>query len=174
MAAFEDALGVLLAHEGGFTDHPSDPGGATNYGISLRYLEESGIDPNEDGTIDLRDVRNLTLEKASSIYRTYWWDPMFLSQVNDQVVATKVFGMAVNMGIGTGVRLLQEVLVLLGQVVSIDGRMGPQTINATNGVDPRWIMAELRCAAAKRYRDLIDRNPKLNAFRIGWMRRAYA
>lgn len=48
MRPFEDFVKVILKHEGGYVDHPNDPGGATKYGISLRFLQKNGIDLNLD------------------------------------------------------------------------------------------------------------------------------
>ena len=56
MAAFEDALDLVLKHEGGYVNHPKDPGGETNYGISKRAYPDL-------------DIRHITEEEVASIYR---------------------------------------------------------------------------------------------------------
>jgi lysozyme family protein len=63
MSDFNQAVKVILQHEGGYVDNPNDPGGATNYGISLRFLAdhpESG-DFNGDGEVDAEDIANMTV-----------------------------------------------------------------------------------------------------------------
>lgn len=174
MARFEDAIGTVLAHEGGFSDDPVDPGGATNYGVSLRFLRDAGIDLNQDGVIDERDVRSMTVEQAVAVYRSEWWEPLQLGAIAVQVVATKIFDAAVNMGSGTVVRMVQQCLSRLGVMLAVDGRMGPQTLGALNHVDHEWFLTEFRAALAARYRYLIEQHPQLARFRLGWMRRAYA
>ena len=58
MGCFSKAITVILKHEGGFSNHSSDPGGATNYGISLRWLKSEGLygDLDDDGDVDIDDI----------------------------------------------------------------------------------------------------------------------
>lgn len=172
MADLQAALSTVFRHEGGLIDHPSDPGGVTNFGISARYLVDSG----RASTVEVRDmILAMTKERAATIYRDDWWKPLRLAQIYSQTVATKTFDMSINMGVKTGAKMLQRCVNIIepdGRV-EVDGVIGPVTILATNRIDPYWVMAEFRVAAANRYRSLIKRNPDLAAFRKGWMRRAY-
>lgn len=156
---FRRAVEVVLKHEGGYVNNPSDPGGETKYGISHRSY------PN-------LDIKNLTKEQAIEIYRKDWWDRLHLGEIKDPDVATKVMDLCVNMGARTGIMLLQRALTDVGHPVAIDGRMGPQTIAATNAADPQRLLAALRARAAERYKQLAEKNPKLAVFLPGWLRRA--
>lgn len=158
---FQKAIAVVLAHEGGYVNNPADPGGETKFGISKRSY------PN-------LDIKNLTRDQAVEIYRRNWWDRLRLGELQDTDVATKVFDLAVNMGAGTSVKLLQRALRAVGRTVTADGVMGPQTIAAVNAAEPRALLAALRAEAAGHYRLLIAKNPKLAVFEQGWMNRAYA
>lgn len=156
MASFDQAIGTVLAHEGGYSFNPSDPGGETNFGISKRAY------PN-------LDIKHLTEAQAEDIYRQDYWR---YDGIQSQDVATKVFDMAVNFGPPTAHRLLQLALQGLGQAVTVDGILGPQTLSATNAVDPARLLQELRAQGAVRYADIAAGNPGERTFLLGWMRRA--
>lgn len=156
MASFDQAIGTVLAHEGGYTFNPADPGGETNFGISKHAY------PN-------LDIKDLTEDQAKEIYRRDYWR---YDGIQNQDVATKVFDLAVNLGPPTAHRLLQMALHTLGQDVTVDGVFGPQTLSATNRVDPARLLQELRAQAAVRYADIVLGNRAERTFLLGWMRRA--
>ena len=161
---FLRAVDVVLKHEGGLSEHPSDPGGITKWGISLRSYPELG----EEG------IRNLTREQAAEIYYRDFYKRYGHDRINDEAVATKLLDMAVNMGPATAHRLLQEALVFLGYDIAVDGIIGPQTIGAANRADPARLLRVLRWKAAERYFRLVEQRPQSRAFLIGWLRRAYS
>src|SRR6266481_707309 len=100
MSTFELAIPVILRHEGHFVNNPADPGGATNFGVSLRWLKSQGLagDINNDGDIDIDDIKILTPAIAGEFYRTKWWNAYQYGNLVAQAVGTKVFDMSVNMG----------------------------------------------------------------------------
>ena len=186
MARFEPAVEAVLDHEGGgrFVDHPSDPGGATRWGISLRYLRTRGAagDVDGNGQVGAEDIRRLTRDQAVAIYREDWWLPGRYAEIQDQLVAEKVFSLAVNMG---DVRrrnapnpahtLLQRaVRAASGIRLEVDGRIGDRTLAAVNACQPAALLAALRSEAAGRYRRLVLRNDRLGVLLQGWLNRAYA
>lgn len=177
-ARFRHAVEVVLAHEGGFINHPNDLGGATNWGISLRYLQQLGIevgDIDQDGDVDIDDIRKLPKEKAIERYRVDWWDKYGYGRIADFDVATKVFDLSINMGPSTAHKVLQRALHAAGRRdVKVDGIFGPKTLAATNEVDPRMLIGALRAEAAAYYRQLVKRDPDLAVFEKGWLNRAYA
>ena len=86
MAEFLPAVQYVLLNEGGFTNNPSDPGGATNFGIEQR--EMPGV-----------DIRSITRDQAISFYLSNYWNKVLYANLASQQVATKLFDMHVNLGL---------------------------------------------------------------------------
>lgn len=177
---FDRAVNVLLKHEGGFSDHKSDPGGATNYGISLRYLKSAGIDINLDGKIDLSDIMALDKSKAKAVYKRYWWDKYGYNGIEDLPIAIKVFDLAVNMGASQAHKLAQRAVNTLSshieEVLVVDGKLGRKSFSAINdlckmGFSDRLLDA-IKKQACSFYTALADSKPELQVFLKGWLRRA--
>lgn len=158
---FQQAIAIVLQHEGGYINIGADPGGETKFGISKRSYPDL-------------DIRNLTREQAIEIYRRDWWDKLRLGEINDADLAAKVLDLSVNVGREAGVKLLQRALRAAGKQVTIDGIMGPETLKAANETNPQIVLAALRSEAAGYYRLLVAQNPKLRVFEQGWLNRAYA
>lgn len=183
--AFEKAIETVLQHEGGFVDDKDDPGGATNFGVSLRFLLSKGeldrdedgfldFDFDKDGDIDAFDVSSMTLEDAIMIYRDFWWDKNGYDELPDPV-AIKVFDLAVNMGSRQAHKHLQRALRANGCAdIAEDGVLGPMTRRATLSGDPLSILAALRSEAAGFYRVLAATKPVRQKYLKGWLVRAYA
>jgi len=157
---FDKAIEIVLAHEGGYSDHPADGGGATNYGISSRA--------NPDV-----DVANLTREDAIEIYWTRYWTGNRYELLPERI-AIKVFDLAVNMGRNTAICCLQRALRAVGQQVAVDGVVGPETAGAASSLCELAIIAALRSEAAGEYRAILIRNPSQAPFASGWISRAYS
>ena len=119
-SSYDEALRRVLVHEGGYSNHPSDPGGPTNWGITIHdaraYWKTAAT---------AADVRSMPVEVAKDIYRSKYWDAM---RCDDLPVGVDyaVFDYGVNSGIGRAVRVLQR---LAG--TNVDGEVGPDTIAAT-------------------------------------------
>lgn len=173
-----------------FVDHASDPGGATNYGISLRFLQDmidvgrvdaADFDHDFDGDVDGADMRELTLDQARDLLWSEFWQP-YLTVDLPPPIAIKLFDMAVNMGQGQAVRLLQDALNYYLKARGLnpltrDGVIGPKTIAAAvmmheNGVDYHAMLVSMRARMAKFYEDLVVKNPKFGDFIDGWLKRA--
>lgn len=106
---FDEAFKKLIGHEGGYVDHPADPGGATNFGISQRSY------PKED-------IRGMTLERAKFLYRRDFWDAAGCDALPAKV-RFSLFDMAVNSGVKRAVMTLQAAVN-----ADQDGIIGKQTI----------------------------------------------
>jgi len=181
MATFEKAIPVILAHEGGYVNHPNDPGGATNFGVSLRFLADHPDlgDFDQDGDVDGEDIANMTVEQAMTVYKTCWWDKFKYERIIDQTIATKIFDLSVNMGASRAHKLLQAAMnKAFGLKLTVDGVLGPasiSTINAcTDGQEEQTLLTAYCDEAFGFYQRLIANNAKFKAFEKGWKRRAYS
>lgn len=116
---FQRALKLVLKHEGGWSDHPKDPGGATMKGVTLtnfrRYVKPGA-------TKD--DLRKITDEQLATVYRRYYWDAVAGAELPGGVDYA-VFDFAVNSGPDRAAKYLQAVVG-----VKADGKIGPATLDA--------------------------------------------
>lgn len=173
---FEEAIKVILKHEGGYTNDKDDPGGATDYGISLRFLKDHGIDLNGDGKVNEMDIKSLTKEKAIKIYKQYWWDKYHYEAINSIYYATKVFDMAVNMGGKQAHILVQRAVNHCGYALIVDGILGGKSLGAINEIYLHGRGDDLRIETQEEqeyfYRNLVTQKPKFKKYLKGWLRRA--
>jgi lysozyme family protein len=125
-----------LEHEGGYADHPSDPGGATNMGITHKTLARwRGVAPWWD--LPKSEVKALTRAEASAIYKALYWERCRAASL-PAGLDLAVFDYAVNSGSGRAVGVLQA---LVGVVQ--DGFVGPVTLAAVQRRDPRALIEAL-------------------------------
>ncbi len=112
---YDKCLKAILHHEGGYVNHPKDPGGETNLGVTKRVYEEFG---------GAKDMKDLTVEDVAPIYKKGYWDKMkgdYLPSGLDLCV----FDFGVNAGPGRSAKYLQT---MIGTVA--DGGIGPNTLKA--------------------------------------------
>ena len=122
---FERALSLVLKHEGGYVDHPRDPGGATNMGITHKTLARwRKVSPW--WKLDKSQIKALKREEAAAIYGAEYWDTIEGDSLPDGLDYA-VFDYAVNSGPGRAAKELQR---LVG--VPVDGKIGPVTLAAVN------------------------------------------
>ncbi len=115
-ANYDKCLEAILHHEGGYVNHPKDPGGETNLGVTKRVYEEFG------GTKDMKD---LTVEDVAPIYKKGYWDKMKGDELPGGLDLC-VFDFGVNAGPGRAAKYLQT---MIGSTP--DGGIGPMTLKAT-------------------------------------------
>ena len=129
MQKINDIAQEILNAEGGFVNDPDDPGGPTNYGVTLKTLERLGHDLNQDGRVDIADLKKLSSTQAIQIFvQDYFYKPR-IDQLPHMLHAP-VFDMYVNAGT-RAVKVLQCTLILFDMEITVDGVIGPITIAAT-------------------------------------------
>jgi len=166
---FEKALADVIRWEGGYNDHPNDKGGATNFGISLRFYQEN-IDP----IATKEHIQALTKKDAEEIYYKHFWQGRRYNEL-PYIVSKRVFNFAVNMGHKRAVKLLQRAIMAASeQRIAVDGILGDITISRSRTTDPYCLRAAINSEAAGRYRYLAEKNPKLKVFLNGWLNRSYS
>jgi lysozyme family protein len=116
----EKALPLLLAHEGGYSNNPADPGGETMFGVTKRVANENGY---------YGVMRELPLAKAVEIYKKKYWEPCQCDRLPD-LLKFQVFDASVNSGPTQAIKWLQQ---MLG--IPADGLIGPQTLVAIDRCD---------------------------------------
>jgi lysozyme family protein len=170
----------IVVREGGFVNDPDDPGGATNFGVTIHTLRRLGLDTDRDGDIDTRDVRALSRAQAVDIFIEHYYRRPGIDRLPEPLRAS-VFDMQVNAG-NNAVRILQRLLREMGQTVEGDGVIGPQTVAAAQAAAraaPEHIADAYGIARRNYYLRLADARPGLRKFartaaggKGGWIRRA--
>lgn len=182
MSDFEPAVNYVLSKEGGLSENPKDPGGITNFGISLRFLKSLPIPGNyglQSSTINADTIRELTIDKAKSIYHGEFWSHCSFWQLTNQDVCNYIFDMAVNMGIAPAIKCAQRACwAVFGNKETLvdDGLLGEETLGFLNtqAAASQPIFSSIRSERAGDYRVIVAKHPDDVAFIGGWLNRAYA
>jgi len=150
---FQRAFSLVLSSEGGWSDNPADPGGATMKGVTLtnfrRYVKADGTKT---------DLRDITDDQLGVVYRHFYWDAINGDALPDGVDYA-VFDFAVNSGPGRAARYLQAVVG-----VAQDGSIGPATIAAV-AAKPAGVVIDALCDARMAF---LERLPTWPTFGRGW------
>jgi lysozyme family protein len=161
---FARSLQEVRQHEGGWVDHPSDPGGATMKGITLanfrRFIKLNATKA---------DLRAITDEQVAVVLRRQYWDAV-LGAVLPSGVDYAVFDFAVNSGPKRAITYLQQTVGTLQ-----DGVLGPATLAAVKTFDPRLLIDRLNDKRLNYMRRITHKGKLLwPTFGTGWSRRVAA
>lgn len=153
---FDAALAAVLKHEGGWADHPADPGGATMKGVTLKtYSDWLGRQASKD------ELRNIPDEHLKTIYKTRYWDAVRGDELPPGVDYV-VFDMAVNSGPGRAARMLQAAVG-----ATPDGSIGPKTLASVQAQDPGALIATFQ----RNRQHFLEALPTFATFGKGWTHR---
>jgi lysozyme family protein len=153
---WEKSFKLMLSSEGGYVDHPSDPGGRTNLGVTQAVWE------NWIGHVSgEKEMRSLTPEMVKPIYKKKYWDACRCDELPSGVDYL-VFDFAVNAGVGRSIKTLQKVFG-----VTIDGAIGPKTLQAVTFSDANDLIKKFSDEKVRFYQSL----PTFSVFGKGWLNR---
>lgn len=153
---FRDCLELVLKHEGGFVNHPKDPGGITNLGVTKRVWEEWIGHPATE-----KDMIALTPALVAPMYEMRYWRPSYCEKL-PRGLDLLVFSMAVNAGAGRSVKLLQDAVGVLA-----DGVIGPRTMARINESNVETLIDKFSEARTAYYKGL----KLFPVFGKGWLSR---
>ena len=170
----------IVKREGGFVDDPDDPGGATNFGVTIHTMRHLGLDLDRDGSVSVSDVRALTREQAIEIFETYYFEKPLIALLPEAIQAS-VFDMYVNAG-ANAVKILQCLLIDMGHEVVVDGVLGPKSIAAAQSAylqAPEHLADAYGIARRNYYFRIADRRSASRKYartrtggKGGWIKRA--
>lgn len=172
MADAKAAVDAVLRQEdsrlaGTITNRASDRGGLTRFGLCAKFHPELVA----AGFYDESMSADKALPIAEETYEKGYEGPLFLAQIKSQGVATALLSFAVNEGNHQAITLLQRALLVCGQVVGLDGVMGPKTVAAVNAADPAKLL-DLYCdLEANFYKHLVSVRPDQQVNLAGWLNR---
>lgn len=162
MADFLPSFERVLRNEGGYVLHTvkDDRGGMTYAGIARAFH------PNWPGWRVIDQGETPPADLVRQFYRSNFWHPLRLDEVEHQDVAGNIFDFGVNAGLGTAAKLAQLVVG-----ATPDGKIGAKTLQALNTIDPDLFVARYALAKIARYRDIVAKNRTQQRFLIGWLNR---
>lgn len=161
MKGFTEALAVVLQHEGGFSDHPADRGGATNQGVTQAvydaFRKHRGLPP--------RTVRLITSDEVATIYREGYWVPG-RCELLPWPASLNHFDAAVNLGV-------RQAAVLLQRAVGAkeDGILGPRTLEAVDDTKLGRLLSRMWLVRLEFYDRLVQMRTSQQVFLAGWKNR---
>lgn len=174
-------LEYIFLVEGGYFNHPNDPGGETMYGIIKTEARANGY----NGA-----MRDLPREVACEIYLRKYWKNNGLMKIESFIVGLCIFDFFVNSG-SRGATIAQETVNAIytnrtGSVqfgksadaaglkpIAVDGKMGDKTFEAINKIPPFVFISIYNVLQEDKYEDLMRNNSKLRSFDKGWENRIH-
>jgi len=153
---FSEALEVILHHEGGYVNHPKDPGGETNLGVTKRVYEDFGGE---------KEMKDLTKEDVEPIYKKNYWDRVKGDDLPEGLDLC-IFDFAVNAGPGRAAKFIQR---LVG--TTVDGGIGPNTLKCIDDYVKENSVAETIEKYQSMRQEYYEGLSTFETFGRGWTRR---
>lgn len=172
-ADIRPALTDTFGNEGGYQCEHSDPGNWTGGVVGKGELRGTkfGIAAN---TYPNEDIRRLTIDRAAELYDRDFWLPLRMDVVKEQITANIVFDTAVNQGMGTVARRIQQAINLTNGNhldLNVDGVIGRKTIEQLNGLSQGAFLVAFYGLSFERYHQIVEKNDRMMKYFLGWMER---
>ena len=171
---FDDAIKVVLEAEGVFSNNQYDSGGKTKYGITESVWNSYSQE---------KPIEDITIEDAIAVYHKRYWDCIYGDDIPDEGLAILLFDSAVNHGVNSAIKLLQEALNATNgngkrwADINVDGVIGEQTMDAIflaeNLGKLRELFIALYFARGRKYMNIVEKNPTQREFTNGWLKRLF-
>jgi lysozyme family protein len=154
--SWDRCFDMVIAHEGGYVDHPSDPGGATNLGCTKAVWEQFvGHAVTKD------DIKALTKEDVKPLYKKRYWDAIHGDSIPSGLDYC-LFDCAINSGVGRAAKFIQQIVG-----VPADGAIGNNTVTAINQINPITLINEF----SEKRQAFLEALPTFATFGKGWTKR---
>lgn len=177
MSNFTWAHTFSARYEGGLSNHPNDPGGITNHGVSLRWLRSLGLDLGDidgDGDIDADDIRALTKEQAAKLFHQKFWQPYHMDELPMRSAAAH-YDCMMNCGARQATLLTQRACNCFvgpyGVKLAVDGAFGPKTRQFLKQYTTPQLLAKMIGLREDFYINLCASKPSFMPFKKGWLNR---
>jgi len=180
MKTLQELVDEIIRREGGYVNDPDDPGGATNFGVTIGTMKRLGLDLDGDGRITSKDVRVLSKEQAAEIFIKQYYERPHINLLPDPLQPS-VMDMYVNAA-GNAVKILQRLLREFDEPVTVDGALGPQSAKAADRAmakAPDFFVDAYGIARRNYYYRLAENRPTLRKYarrrdggKGGWIKRA--
>lgn len=167
MPSLEKIINDTIEIEGGYVDHPNDPGGRTKYGITERTARANGYEG---------DMKDLPRDVAFGIYFSVYIVQPGFDLIGSDAIRAEVFDTGVNMGQMTSAKFLQRAInAVSGAGLVVDGHFGPRSQRAcaeylaSRKNAESILLKALNCLQGARYIELVEANSKNRSFINGWI-----
>lgn len=161
-------MAYLLADEGNrFTNDPDDSGGATKWGVTLAMWAQFTGHP-----VAPADIEALTLFQIKPFYEIEFWQPLGCDRLTDAGISIAVFDAGVLFGVSAVSYIAQQACNLSGGKLNVDGVIGSASVACLNQMSRLLFLASFHMLLMQRIENIIDKNPKDEKFREGWVNRA--
>lgn len=163
----KDIIEQTLKHEGGWSNHCADKGGATNFGITFATYKMY----NPSATLE--ELRTMTKAEAIRFYEEHFFKTYKIADLPD-AIQDIMFDMCVNHGPRNAAKILQRSLSALGTNIEVDGKIGPMTIKHANevaNISPDELRNKVNDKRWEFYKAIVENNPSQQVFINGWKNR---
>lgn len=151
--------------EGGFSNHKADKGGNTNMGITLKTWQSMGYDKDDDGDIDLKDLKLIAEGDVFDLFKKHYWDKCSGDFINSQSIANMLVDWSWNSG-PVAIKRVQRLLNL-----KEDAIIGPKTLASINQANYRNLFHLIKEERIRFVKGICERDPSQNVFLRGWLNR---
>lgn len=163
----EEMIEIVLKHEGGLVNHPADPGGLTNRGITLATYQRYYPDKTAE------DLKKMPKEKAVEFYRKHFYEKYSVDKL-PCCIQDIFLDMTINHGVGNASKILQRGINGTGASIVVDGKVGKKTRAAAEAAakkDCQELREQINDSRQQFFNRIISNRPQMQVFARGWRNR---